>query len=537
MKRAALYARVSTANQEEEQTIQAQLMEIKQRIKEDTNLLLPECIYMDDGWTGTILERPELDRMRSDARDNKFEVLYFYDRGRISRIYVHQEIVFEELRECGIELTSLHDINGETTEEKLMGGFMGLFAEYERIKIVERMRLGKVRKVKENKKLLGYNPRYGYDYHHRVKTGANAQDGHFTVNAMQAAAVKKMFIWIDEGYSKHEVRRMLFETGVTPPKGKRDMWSGGTLDRLLHDTTYYGDHYYNKSESVVTKNPQNPELKYRKVQKGSRKRRPKEEWMLIKVPKIIDKELFDRVQAKLVLHSRINSRNNKKNDYLVGGLIECICGKARTGDPAGNSHLYYRCTDRLSKFPLPRECYENGINAQVFDALVWVKVNALLLNPKLIQQQAERWQIKASPLITQADSLKERLLSLEAEERRYTKAYGLGVMSERLYKDNMKELADKRSNFSMELTNIEAELADKPKLSVEELVAGVKETLRSLDLTDKKTIIRKIITKIVATQKEATIWGHIPIYATEQVVLNASNRDCGVAECWQVYTV
>lgn len=293
---------------------------------------------------------------------------------------------------------------------------------------------------------------------------------------------------------------------------------------MLHDTTYYGDHYYNKSESVVTKNPQNPELKYRKVQKGSRKRRPKEEWLLIKVPKIIEKELFDRVQAKLALHARINPRNNKTNTYLVGGLIECVCGKARTGDPANQGHLYYRCTDRLSKFPAPRECFERGINAPVFDTLVWGKLETLLLDPKLVQQQAERWHIKASPLVTQADTLKERLSSLEAEERRYTKAYGLGVMSERLYKDSMKELSEKRSHINTELTTIEAQLADKPRLSVEQLVDGVKETLQNLDLTDKKAIIKKTVTKIIATQKEATIWGHIPILATEQVGLHAINR-------------
>lgn len=45
-----------------------------------------------------------------------------------------------------------------------MGSVMGIFHEYERVKITERMRLGKVRKVRENKKLLGYQPKYGYDY-------------------------------------------------------------------------------------------------------------------------------------------------------------------------------------------------------------------------------------------------------------------------------------------------------------------------------------------------------------------------------------
>jgi hypothetical protein len=68
--------------------------------------------------------------------------------------------------------------------------------------------------------------------------------------------------------------------------------------------------------------------------------------------------------------------------------------------------------------------------------------------------------------------------------------------------------------------------------SVEQLVDGVKETLGNLDLTDKKFIVKKIIIKIVATQKEATIWGQISILATEQVGLDVSNRHRRVAECW-----
>jgi site-specific DNA recombinase len=72
MKRAGLYARVSTANQEEEETIKNQLMEIKERIKKDGNVLLPECEYKDDGWSGTIIARPELDRMRRDAGEGVF---------------------------------------------------------------------------------------------------------------------------------------------------------------------------------------------------------------------------------------------------------------------------------------------------------------------------------------------------------------------------------------------------------------------------------------------------------------------------------
>ena len=84
-------------------------------------------------------------------------------------------------------------------------------------------------------------------------------------------------------------------------------------------------------------------------------------------------------------------------------LIECVCGKARTGDPVSNGSLYYRCTDRLSKYPLERECHENGINVPVFDSLVWQNIKELLLNPQLVVAQAQRRQA-ASPLQNQLDT-------------------------------------------------------------------------------------------------------------------------------------
>jgi site-specific DNA recombinase len=522
--------RVSTANQEDEQTIKSQQMELEERIKKDGVLLIPERVYKDDGWTGSILERPDLDRMRVDARNGLFDVLYAYDRGRVSRKFVHQEIILDELRECGIEFISLHDINGQTTEEVLMGSVMGVFHEYERIKITERMRLGKVRKVRENKKLLGYQPKYGYDYHHRIKTGPDARDGYFTVNKLRAEVIRQIFEWIASGQSKHEVRRNLYENGIMPPKGKSRLWSSGTLDRLLTDTTYYGDHYYNKSESVPTKNPQNPKQKYRKVAKGSRKPRPKEEWMLIAVPKIIEKELFDKVQAQLRLHKKINPRNNKRNSYLVSGLIECVCGNSRTGEPASKGNFYYRCTDRLNRFPGPRTCFEHGINAPVLDAVVWQKLRGLITNPQTIRKQAERWLKSANPMENQANAIKDKLNSLDGEERRYTKAYGEGLMSERLYKEQAREVAEKRRHFNSELEKLEETLVGTPKMSVDQLVDATSKLLRNLDLTDKKVIVRRFITKIQATQKEMIIWGQLPILATEQVGLYAEHRYSRAAE-------
>ncbi len=523
MKKVAIYMRVSTAHQEEEQTIQNQKMEILERIKKDADVVLV-AEYKDEGWSGAIIERPDLDRMRSDAREGKFDILYVYDRGRLSRKFVHQEIILEELRECGIECISLHDINGQTTEEVLMGSVMGIFHEYERVKITERMRIGKVRKVRENKKLLGYQPKYGYDYFPRIKTGPDARDGYFEINEEQAEVVKQIFEWIAAGVSKHEVRRKLFKMGIAPPKGKRDQWSGGTIDRMVRDTTYMGDHYYNKSESVPTKNPRNPEQKYRKVTKGSRKRRPKEEWFHVSVPAVISPDLFHKVQVQLEKNKRTNTRNNSVNNYLVAGLIECVCGKARTGDPVSNGSLYYRCTDRLSKFPLERECHEHGINVPVLDALVWRNIKELLLNPQLVAEQAKR-RLSTSPLQSQLDTLHETLKKQEVEQYRYDKAYGQGSMSERRYKDMMYELNEKREALVSEISALEDEMTNQKPLTVEQYFDGTIKRVESLSFTEKKAIIKRVITKIVATKQEVSIWGRIPLLATPtgQIINNNGN--------------
>jgi site-specific DNA recombinase len=112
MLRAALYARVSTELQKDEETVQNQLSEIRQAIKDDGNTLIESCEYIDEGWSGAILERPSLDNMRADAREKKFDILYVYDKGRLARKYVYQEIVIEELTNLEITFKIFHDING-----------------------------------------------------------------------------------------------------------------------------------------------------------------------------------------------------------------------------------------------------------------------------------------------------------------------------------------------------------------------------------------------------------------------------------------
>ena len=534
MKTAAIYMRVSTQNQEEEQTIENQQIELLARIAKDGVILPPENIYADDGWPGSTLERPALDEMRQDAKFGKFEVLYFYDRGRVARKMMLQEIVFDDLRGLSIELIGLHDINGVSAEEVLMGQVIGLFHEYERIKIADRMRIGKLRKVKENQKLLGYNPKYGYNYLHRIKNGPKARDAAFVINPEQAKVVSMIFEFSAQGLSKYSIRTKLFELGIMPPKAKSNTWSTGVIDRLLADSTYMGEHFYGKAEAVATKNPRKI-TKYKRVLKGSRKIRPKSEWLPIKVPAIIEPTLFYQVQDRLAKSAQMRS-NNKKHNYLVGGLIKCVCGKARQGDPA-NGCLYYRCNDRMNHPLGTRECFRKSVNATVLDDLVWRKLEELLTQPALLRKQAERWQSSSSPLQKRLDSLNIQISSLLRKEELLAKAFSNGNMEEDIYNSQYQQVSESRKRLNNDAKIIEAELNKKPFVPLEKIVDGVIKLVKDLDFKDKRQIVEQIVDKVVATKEEVKICGFIPVITEEQVGLNGKYRNRRPAECWQINLV
>ena len=266
---AALYARVSTAGQEHEQTIESQISEIKSKIEEDGLSLPSENIFVDDGWTGELLQRPGLDQMRDAADENKFHKLYVYDRGRLSRVFAYQEIVIEELTNQGIKFVTLHDVQAVTPEERVLQAMQGVFHEYERVKIAERFRRGKLFKAKSGKLINGQSL-YGYNY---IKRG-NEDSAKYEINAEEAEVVKMLFNWIgNERISLKEAIRRLHEMNIPPRRGKTPYWTKGPLVRLLQCDSYIkGEVYYNKTESYVGKK-RSTSSKYRRVKKNSRKLR------------------------------------------------------------------------------------------------------------------------------------------------------------------------------------------------------------------------------------------------------------------------
>lgn len=546
MKRAGYYARVSTEKQKDEETIENQINEIKAAIKEDKNVLVVGCEYKDDGWSGAILERPALDTMRQDARDGKFDILYVYDRGRLARKFLYQGLVIEELENLRIEFKSLHDINGNASpEEILMGNVMGVFHEYERLKITERFRIGKLSKVGRGE-LLGYQPAYGYDYT-PIKRKANrkVKNGFFTINEDEAKVVRLMFNWVSiECVSLKEVIRRLYDLGIPPKKGKRQMWCNSSVVRMLRNETYTGRHYYYKSESIVSRNPHaKSQRKYQNHHslKTSRRVRDKGEWLEVKVPRIISHRLFDSVQKQLKLNSKYSPRC-KKNPYLFGGLIHCPCGSKRTGE-GHDGHYYYRCINRLMTFPEPRTCFESGVNVRVLDLVGWQHIAALLSNPELLEKQLKRYgQVKAVDVSSQSNKndISRSLKALDEEERRFTKAFGLGG-SQKVFTENMDRVSKQRLELKRQLVEPNTDELDQIKsLDTDAFTESFKAFLADLTYEDKLFTVRQVVDRVEATKELVIICGNIPIpkkISGSQVGLRVNNRHRRFAECREIDAV
>ena len=505
----AAYLRVSTSLQEEEKTIDGQRLEILERIEKDGLNISKEHIYEDDGWTGSTMARPALDKLRTDATNRAFNRLYVYDRSRISRDFLHQEVLIDELKSAGVEIIELHGISGNSPENVFSGRIMGLVADYERTKIKERMMLGKRRIVQRNGQLLGYNPCFGYDLHKTAK-GKNGHEAFFTINEEQAKIVKHIFEMAAAGKSMYQIRMALKEEGVKPPRSERGVWGNTTIARLLRNTTYIGEHYYRKNEAVEAKYPRKTD-KYRRVAKSSKRERPKSEWWEVQVPAIIDKDLFNKAQEELNKNKKYNRRNNKTNYYLLTGLVRCECGRARTGDPAPNHHCYYRCVNRLEK--LERTCMSAGVSVPILDMKVWDTVVRVLTQPTVIQKFIDKISNNEEKYQQEIDVVNNKLKKLDEENDRYIDIFGKGMIDEQKLRSLNEELRSKKTELEVKKLELNQLINSKPTISSRKLAENMVQLLeKNLPFEDKKRITRAVVEKVEATCEEATIYGRIPVF-------------------------
>src|SRR3546814_625757 len=189
----ALYARVSSDQQAKRGTIESQIAALTERIVADGAQVVEDMRFIDAGVSGATLIRPQLERLRDRAALGSVDRLYVLSPDRLSRKYAHQALLMEELSACGVQVVFLNHAIGVTPEESLLLQMQGMIAEYERAKIMERNRRGKLHGARRGSINVLSTAPYGYRYIRKQLDGAPAQ---YVIDLAQAATVRAIFQWI-----------------------------------------------------------------------------------------------------------------------------------------------------------------------------------------------------------------------------------------------------------------------------------------------------------------------------------------------------
>jgi site-specific DNA recombinase len=216
--RVAAYVRVSTPGQVKLQTIDQQLETIHRYVQDKGWELPDENVFRDDGFSGASLDRPALDLLRDKARIRELDVVVLLSPDRLARNYVHQMVLIVELEKCGCRVEFVERPMSSEPNDQLLLQIRGAVAEYERTLVKERMRRGKLAKLKAGLLLPWTRCPYGY----RTDPDKPRDPDGVRLDEEKAAVVAEIFaMYLEEGETLCGVANKLRDRGVRSPRGGR----------------------------------------------------------------------------------------------------------------------------------------------------------------------------------------------------------------------------------------------------------------------------------------------------------------------------
>ncbi len=525
--RAALYARVSSDQQAERHTIASQVAALLARAAEDGHEIAPELRFLDDGHSGASLIRPAPERLRDLAAMSAIDVIYVHAPDRLARSYAHQAVLVEEFARASAEVVFLNRPIGQTPEDTLLLQLQGMFAEYERARIVERSRRGKRHLAQAGAVSVLTRAPYGYRFVGRRE----AEDGvaRFEVVEDKAAVVRRIFAWIGEervslagdgfavlvsdGSPSAMVSQRLFEAGVPSPTGNA-RWSRSMIGVLLSNSAYAGQARFGKNASIPWQPPLRPARGRAPIPTRPFRQvpAPPEQWITIPVPALIDAALFAGVQEQLDENRRRNRRRADSIRYLLQGLLVCqacgyaFCGygQAHRAGPSGSGHHYYRCTGtEASRYGGQRRCDARPLLGEPLDAAVWIEICRLLQDPARVAAEYQRrlQVLRTGPRRPELETVERQLAKLRAGIGRLIDSYAEGVISKAEFEPRLAGMRRRVTKLEAEATTLQdaAEQARSLQLVIGKLelfAALVRDRLDEADRDTKRDIVRTLVRRV-----------------------------------------
>jgi len=518
----AIYARVSSEQQAEAQTIASQVAALRARVAADACVLLPECEFIDEGYSGATLVRPGLEGLRDLSASGGVERLYVHSPDRLARKYAYQVLLIDEFQRMGIEVVFLNrELSRTSPEDELLLQVQGMVAEYERAKILERSRRGKRHAAQVGSVNVLCGAPYGYRYVSKQEGGGSAR---YDILEEEARVVRHIFTWIGhDRLSIGEVCRRLQRAEERTRTG-RTQWDRSVVWGILKNPAYKGTAAFGKTRT----GPLRPRLhaqRHRPLQPRrvvSDYAVPREEWVFIPVPALIDAALYDAVQEQLAENRRRARQSRRGARYLLQGLLVCkVCGYAFYGKPLSPSarkgrprvYAYYRCVGMDGyRFAGQRICANTQIRTDVVEVAVWQEVCHLLADPQRLEREYRR-RGQARPRGARwetPESLRAQSHKLQRGIARLIDGYAEGLIGKAEFEPRIKRMKQRVTALEDQLQQLADEAVQHRELRLligrlEEFVAKVQRGLVTADWQTKREIIRALVRRVEIDKQEVTV--------------------------------
>ncbi len=515
--RPAFYARVSSEQQVRKETIDSQLQALRQRIAAD-GLVLDESLgFADEGVSGSVLVRPALERLRDLVAAGGVDRLYVLCPDRLARSFAHQALLVDEFRRAGVELAFLNHAHDPTPEGNLLLQVQGVIAEYERAKIQERNRRGKLHAARSGSMSVFGRAPFGYRYIDRKAGGGVAR---IEIAEDQAEVVRQIFNWvIVDGLSLSEVKRRLEIQGAANPSGGT-RWLTSTLGSMLANPAYAGTAMFGRTRL----GPRRETFRRTRRLKDGHIRNPcsiyqtdASERIAIAVPAIVGPEVFEAARAQLAENRKRKRVGVVGASCLLQGLLVCSrCGYAYVGawshPKKPHPYRYYRCGGGIaSRFAGVRICTNKILNRSRVDAAVWEDVRGLLLDPtRLAAEHRRRLEGPAEPADPKATSATKKVAAVRRSIERLIDSYQDGYLEKEEFEPRIRGLRGRLAQLEANAAGLAKQERSEEEVkqvieALEQFAAGVRERLDSSDFTTQRDLIRTLVDRIEVGEKTIRI--------------------------------
>ena len=449
---------------------------------------------------------------------------------RLARRYAYQVLLLEELKRAGIEVLFCERPINDSPDDQLLLQIQGAIAEYERAKILERCRRGRLHRARRGE-LAPPAPPYGYTYAARKYGG----DGQIRIHDEEAAMVRQVFAWYtQERVSLYGIVQRLNASSWKPRQGVRrgraagPVWCAPTILRMLRCEWSIGRAYYNRcTYRLQDRSGSQPAEKRRS--KPVKTERPRSEWIIVPVPRIVDDAAFARAQQRIEENRQFAKRHLKRERvYLLRGLVRCgLCGHPYSGktrmkvpmtDAGLSEHRYYECTMRTSS-PAQLRCKSKALLVAGVDDAVWTTVRDLLLDNDTLVEHLKSWLERTASDPAGDDRLalaSTRLAEMNRQRIRLTDAYQNGALELDEFRSRKDAIEERILGAQQEMAELQSwasrrELAVRQMASAETIVGQIRAQLASPDFETMQSILQLVMEKVVVTDHRLELHLALPV--------------------------